>query len=294
MKLVVLIALGVALAAAQYDSGVAMSALYYSKSAYCDASDVQGWTCDACSYNGQLANVSVYQNTDCGSQGYVGYNTGTNQIIVAFRGTANIANWIKDLDFIKTTYAACSGCEVHQGFYEVYQSMQQGILSSVQSLLQSNPGTAVFVTGHSLGAAVSLLAALDIQTQYQPSSLTLYNFGDPRVGNDAFAAWAASTLPDGKQYRVTHSADPVPHVPPMDFGFLHCPHEEWYDNDGDSSWSDCQDSATAEDPNCSDSVDFPIDIDDHLLYLGVCTECSCSGTLMSTCSDVSLAAGRCH
>jgi hypothetical protein len=202
------------------------------------------------------------------------------QIVVGFRGTHNFENWIQDLTFGKVPYpnTKCSGCEVHHGFLEEWQSYSSQILSAVSGLLQSNPSAPIFVTGHSLGAAVSLLAALDIINilGVPASQVTLYNFGEPRLGDPAFAAWASSVLNYGKQFRVTHKRDPVPHVPPEAFGFLHTPHELWYDNDGNTTWTDCADSATAEDPNCSDSV-LPIDVDDHLLYLGVCTECSCSG-----------------
>jgi hypothetical protein len=170
-----------------------------------------------------------------------------------------------------------TGCEVHRGFLQEWQSLSSGVLSDVQSMV-SQYGAPVFVTGHSLGAAVSILAAMDIITSIT-ADVTVYNFGEPRVGNPMFAAWAASQLQAGMQFRVTHQRDPVPHVPPEDFGFLHCPHELWYDNDGDTQYSNCNDSPTAEDPACSDSV-IPFGIDDHLLYLGICTECTCSSELL--------------
>lgn len=264
-------------ALAQYDPTKAMSSLYYCKTAYCQASDISSWGCGAsCNFHAGFQVQGVYNNGTFDAQGFTGYSADGN-IVVAFRGSSNIENWFADLDFKKMPYpdASCSGCEVHTGFFQVYLEMAASMLSDVQALVNKYPGAPVLVTGHSLGAAVSLHAAVDITNKINGiSSLELYNFGLPRVGNPAFAAWAASILPAGKQYRVTHSRDPVPHVPPMDFGFLHAWHELWYDNNGDSSYSDCADSATAEDPNCSDSV-IPIDIENHLLYLGICTECTC-------------------
>jgi hypothetical protein len=152
--------------------------------------------------------------------------------------------------------------------------MAAAMLKDVQLMLTKNPGATVFVTGHSLGAAVALHAAVDI-IRTTGAHVHLYNYGEPRVGNPAFAAWAAATLTEGRQFRVTHARDPVPHLPPLDFGFIHTPHELWYDNNGNTTWRDCKDSSTAEDPTCSDSV-LPIDVEDHLLYLGICTECSCT------------------
>lgn len=259
-----------------------MSGLYYSKAAYCEASVIDSWSCGvSCEFHSgfEIQGVyNLYSNASYGAQGYTGFSPSENMIVVAFRGSANIENWIADLDFKKMVYpnSNCQGCEVHTGFYQVYLEMADAVLRDVQALVRSHPNVPVFVTGHSLGAAVSLHAAVDIVGKISGySTLTVYNFGEPRVGNPAFAAWASSVLPGGHQFRVTHSRDPVPHVPPMDFGFLHSPHELWYDNNGDSSFQNCQDSASAEDPNCSDSL-IPFGISDHLLYLGICTECSCS------------------
>lgn len=276
MKLaLVLLSLCAVSAFAQYDPNLAMTSLWYSKTAYCDASDISSWSCPTCSHFPGFQLQGVYKNGTFDAQGYTGV-AADGTIVVAFRGSSNIPNWIADLSFKLVPYSACTGCKVHWGFYQVYLELANSILSDVRQLVAANPSATVLVTGHSLGAAVSMHAAVDIMNKIAPSSLTLYNFGEPRVGNPAFAAWAASVLPQGKQFRVTHEADPVPHLPPMSWGFLHCPHELWYNNDGDSSYSDCNDSPSAEDPNCSDST-IPINIADHLLYLGVCTGCGCSG-----------------
>lgn len=41
-------------------------------------------------------------------------------MIVSFRGSQDIKNWIINLDTVKTTYSECSGCQVHAGFYSGY------------------------------------------------------------------------------------------------------------------------------------------------------------------------------
>ena len=55
-----------------------------------------------------------------------------------------------------------------------------------------------YITGHSLGGAVSLLASLDILTNYYDkigSRLKrVYTYGCPRVGNQYFANWAITTV----------------------------------------------------------------------------------------------------
>jgi hypothetical protein len=257
---------------AQYDATEALAALYYCKATYCTPANLPSWSCSVCvKHHPQFTAVTVLHGPQTGLLAITGYNPTSNQIVVAFRGSDNIKNWIADLNYSFTNFPDCSGCQVHEGFYEAWQEVESGILNSVSSLGASYPSASYLITGHSLGAAVALLAALKLgQTLSAPPSL--YTFGEPRVGNPTFVNWAVTILQGGVQYRVTHASDPVPHVPPLDFGFLHVPHELWYDNNGDSSYSNCQDSASGEDPNCSDST-VPAAIWDHVMYLGHCTTC---------------------
>ena len=51
---------------------------------------------------------------------------------------------------------------------------------------------------------------------------TYYTFGQPRVGNVAYADYFKSILPE---YRVVHYADIVPHLPLEAMGFHHVPTE---------------------------------------------------------------------
>jgi hypothetical protein len=272
--------LGATTIEAAYDPTRAMSSLYFCKSAYCDHNTIASWSCgESCNYHNGFVVQGVYTNGSYDAQGFTGYSPADAAIVVAFRGSSNIPNWIADFNFIKMVYpdSDCPGnCEVHEGFFEVYQELAAAVLRDTQTLVRKYPGSRIIVTGHSLGAAVSVHAALDIKRKVSGvTQLEVYNFGEPRVGNPEFAAWVTTVLPDGVQYRVTHASDPVPHLPPMAFGFLHAPHELWYDNNGATSFKNCDDSATSEDSSCSDST-IPIDVSDHLLYLGICTECSCS------------------
>jgi hypothetical protein len=263
-------------AAAKYHEATAVSALFYCKAAYCvGKSSVASWGCGpSCQFHPGFAVKAVYANASLQSAGYSGYDAASGAIVLAFRGTDNLRNWMTDLNFIKTHYALqprCA-CEVHAGFLHEWESMRAGALADVRALHAAHAAAPVFVTGHSLGAAVSVLAAVDIATELAGArAVKVYNFGEPRVGGKPFAAYAAAVL--GEQYRVTHERDPVPHLPPMRFGFLHAPHEVWYDNDGDTGYKVCHDSAEQEDPDCSDSeLDYVVD--DHLHYLGHPTGCN--------------------
>jgi hypothetical protein len=85
------------------------------------------------------------------------------------------------------------------------------------SFLNKYSTAAIYVTGHSLGGALATLAALDIKATFGKLS-EFYSYGEPRVGNAAFATYFASQMP---VHRVIHYADIVPHVPP--YGLITIP-----------------------------------------------------------------------
>mgnify|MGYP000870790975 len=141
----------------------------------------------------------------------------------------DLKNWIADLDAPQATYPKCTGCKVHAGFYIGYQEVSPTVKSQVQLILNKYRNTEIYVTGHSLGAALSALAALDIKATFGKVD-QLINFGQPRVGNQAFADYLARQLPS--TFRVIHYADLVPHLPPLELlGYRHGGAQIWYTED---------------------------------------------------------------
>uniref|UniRef100_A0A0N4Z635 Lipase_3 domain-containing protein n=1 Tax=Parastrongyloides trichosuri TaxID=131310 RepID=A0A0N4Z635_PARTI len=69
------------------------------------------------------------------------------------------------------------------------------------------------VTGHSLGGALAALCAIRVQMEgYRESNnITLYTFGEPRVGSASFAFKFDDLVPHS--WRVVHALDIVPHLP---------------------------------------------------------------------------------
>lgn len=64
--------------------------------------------------------TKAFNNSILNIFGYTGYSPEDNAIIVAFRSTVSIQNWIVDLDATQVPYPGCSGCQVHQGFYNAF------------------------------------------------------------------------------------------------------------------------------------------------------------------------------
>lgn len=125
--------------------------------------------------------------------------------------------------------------------------MIKNVISEVSRLKGIYPTAAVKTTGHSLGAAVATLAAMDlIKAGFDTSC---YNFGSPRVGTSRFSSFAGTIMTD--MWRVTHARDPVPHLPGNGglLNFWHVCREEY--EDGAGNVHSCS-ATNCEDPTCAD------------------------------------------
>ncbi|KHF38949.1 hypothetical protein LQ50_18095 [Halalkalibacter okhensis] len=131
-----------------------------------------------------------------------------NSVIIAFRGTDSDPDWIVDAEvsqirfpFIKETYY------VHEGFSTIYQSCRDHIIDTFDQIPLKKK---IYVTGHSLGAAVATLCAFDLSKH--GFNVSLYNFASPRVGDPAFVnEFEKSVL---ESFRFLNIYDIVPLLPP--------------------------------------------------------------------------------
>jgi hypothetical protein len=155
--------------------------------------------------------------------------------VISFRGTHSFKNLVRDLQVHMTPFddggtGSCPGCKVETGDYEVWKAAKEPIVRTLQEL-GCEPGGAtqdLYVTGHSLGAAVGFIgmfALQDLGFDVKRSFL----FASPMPGNAAFANAFESRF-DRKTaaWRVTHAKDPVVHLPPWWFGFSTLATEVYY------------------------------------------------------------------
>jgi predicted lipase len=125
-------------------------------------------------------------------QGFTGFSSTLNGIIVSFRGSSNLQNWIINLSTNQIDYPKCSGCKVHNGFYTAWNNLAKPIVTShIQNLRSLYRDAKIFVTGHSLGGAIASLSVPDIKQTFGNLG-GLITFGEPRVGNQAFSTYFAS------------------------------------------------------------------------------------------------------
>ena len=98
------------------------------------------------------------------------------------------------------------GVKVHAGFYNLYLSIRDQLWKLYND--NQHQINEIYITGHSLGGALSSIAAFDF-AQYQP---THYSFASPRTGNVNFATTFNHILP--QSLRIYNVDDIVPELPP--------------------------------------------------------------------------------
>lgn len=255
-----------------YSVGLANRMCEFALASYCCGNlghGVADWSCDACKKQPEVTNVTVFSSKlDKDANGFVAYEPVTPSIIIAFAGTdpLSIIDWLDDIDTIKVKYPApdCN-CSVHQGFYDTYKAVSGDVWAAVDKYqIAFGKDTNIQITGHSLGAALAVHAALDGYLNYDVQPQFVYDFGQPRVGDYNFEMYYHNRI--NQHYRVTHRKDPVPHLPAEAFGFHHMALEIFYKSHPNGTYQVCDGSG--EDPNCSDQYLADLDINDHLDYMG--------------------------
>ncbi|KAI8322542.1 alpha/beta-hydrolase, partial [Martensiomyces pterosporus] len=201
------------------------------------------------------------------SYGFVAHKDDTKEIIVSWRGSTILMDWIADLTFVPVPWPKqVDGSAVHVGFLSAYSAAADKIKSVVAGLVQKYPDYKIVLTGHSLGGAEAAVGAADFAVTHPEwvSKMELYTYGEPRVGNPSFAAWMS------KQpfpiYRVVNKGDLVPQVPLQVMGFEQHSQEVWYTPSGKTQFC----GSDGENKACQDSLGpLQLSILDHLGYPGL-------------------------
>ena len=155
---------------------------------------------------------------------YVGHNP--ESIVVAFRGseTPNSLDGVKDwlltnaknfliqpegaigTDFV----AAGVGARFHSGFMDALNDIWAPLFAATDARFQEAERP-VWVTGHSLGGALALLAAWRFSRNFIPVH-QVYTFGAPMIGNDVAAKALEREFPN-RIFRCVDDRDIVPKLP---------------------------------------------------------------------------------
>jgi len=169
------------------------------------------------------------------TQGFVAWDD--HLVLLSFRGTEqNFADWMGNLKVVSQSTIAYGN--VHKGFYQGFHQAK----SQIDVILRTAEASekSLWVTGHSLGGALAVIAGAEYLGEY--SLAGLYTYGQPKLGGEPLGAFYEQHYP-GRYFRFVNHQDVVPMVPP---GYRHCGQLVWFNSQGEVKRSAAALAAPAE------------------------------------------------
>ena len=160
-----------------------------------------------------FANLNLGKKTS--TEAFIASNE--EMIIVAFRGTQEITDFLTDATF-KLEDGPVG--QVHRGFKRGLNEVWDNDDVSMKSYLErcQDNNQSIWFCGHSLGAALATLAAANYALKDNVSNASsikgIYTIGQSRVGNSTFAT-AFDAILATKCFRIVNNSDAVPMLPPL-------------------------------------------------------------------------------
>ena len=173
--------------------------------AYSDWDDIQHYL-----EKWQLSDAHLLSSGE--TQGFVARRD--ESVFVSFRGTEplRLVQWLGDINYRPTSVLPNVPGLVHGGFASDFTDVLKPMRDAVEALTDG-PATRFFVTGHSLGGALAVIAAAVLQFDSRRNVTAVYTYGQPRVGDPTFSSAFDAALGD-VTFRYVNDLDIVPHFPP--------------------------------------------------------------------------------
>lgn len=152
---------------------------------------------------------------------------GSGAVVIAFRGTEfdDPRDVIADL---KARLMPGPFGRVHHGIAEALEEVWGEVLVAANAAAQG--GEALWLTGHSMGAGLALIAAARLASEgFIPQGVQVY--GAPRVGDEDFARGFTQHI-GSATVRHVNDNDVVARLPPEDMGYRHVGGLVYYERDG--------------------------------------------------------------
>lgn len=142
-------------------------------------------------------------------------NKDTHKIIISFRGTESLKDITTDLKVIKVKYD--ENIRVHKGFYD--QLFRSNIYNEFYNQLKElieQYNYNIYITGHSLGGALSSLFTYRLASEYTNLIINNITFASPRIGNYYWKK-AFNSMTNINTLRVYVNSDPIPLTPSFNY-----------------------------------------------------------------------------
>lgn len=130
-----------------------------------------------------------------GTQAYLARLNSPRAAFLMFRGSEQVEDWAFNLRWLPAPWPHGRGGMVHRGFKEAFEQVRDAIEPQVCAI-----DYPLYIGGHSLGAALSVLAA----SLWNPTAV--FTIAGPPVGNQAFV----DSIDGVPVYEHVHGRDPVP------------------------------------------------------------------------------------
>ena len=150
-----------------------------------------------------IKSISI-KDTQCFIACHGVLNEPGSYVVLSFRGTESFKDAMVDAKAMLEKLP--DGGRVHTGFLKAYRLVEKEILSS----LVPYKDMPLYITGHSLGGGLSILATRFLSDDNLAAT---YTFGCPRVGDQKFLDYIYTPV-----YRIVNSSDIVTRVP-SGYGF---------------------------------------------------------------------------
>jgi len=150
-------------------------------------------------------------------------------LLVAFRGTQpdDLRDWMTDVDLKPVQFPG--GGQVHEGFFRALNLVWRDIVAIIAA--EQTEAQSLWITGHSLGAALATLATARFRLEQDKPVNGLYTFGSPRVGDREFAMRFNADFRN-RAFRYVNNNDVVTRVPMRQFDYSHVGTFLYYDTTG--------------------------------------------------------------
>ncbi|ORZ37811.1 Alpha/Beta hydrolase protein [Catenaria anguillulae PL171] len=246
---------------------------HYAGVVYCgDRQSLMSWTCGARCRDPITAGTKTHGVYDvAGNFGFIAERPSSKEIYVVFRGSSDIRNWLDNFQLWQREWPFPIAVkperkvQVHKGFIDAYDRLRGDVTKTLRGLLAdpAKKDWTVVITGHSLGAAMATIAAVDLVSAgigLDPAKVTLSAFHSPRVGNSEFSR-IVSNLGLAQVERVAQDNDIIVHVPSDWLGYEHIAGEKYIM--GDQVYA-CQGT---EDRRCSRSRAPVLNLIVHMRFM---------------------------
>lgn len=156
----------------------------------------------------KLKNFTIYEKVSGLVYGI--YIKNETEAFVSFKGTSSLSDVIADINYVKVDDTYDIPGKFHKGFHDLI--LLDGTVEKIFNSIPLNIKK-IYITGHSLGAALATIFYAYAKTQNIETELI--TFGSPRLGDLEFSKF----LSDKSCKRYVNGSDIITKIPY--FGFFH-------------------------------------------------------------------------